>query len=164
MAETLRRAHLHHEASVKSIGFLYYLCAFFLAIATATALLALVDGYHGPRVAMAAVLFALTFVYAWLGRGLRRLDPRVRVGTTILAALSLLSIPIGTLIGAYILYLLHSAKGKMVFSEDYRQVIAATPEIRYRTSKVVLAIVILGVVLVSLVVLFGLVLPALQRA
>ncbi|PAW69614.1 MAG: hypothetical protein B9S38_09450 [Verrucomicrobiia bacterium Tous-C4TDCM] len=69
------------------------------------------------------------------------------------AGISLIGFPIGTLIGAYILYLLLGAKGKMVFSPEYQAVIAQTPHIRYRTSKVVW--ILLGLVL--LIIVFGLV-------
>lgn len=70
-----------------------------------------------------------------------------------IAGISLIGFPVGTLIGAYILYLLLGANGKVVFSPEYQAVIAQTPQIRYRTSKVVW--ILLGLVL--LIIVFGLV-------
>lgn len=71
---------------------------------------------------------------------------------SMLTVLGLLGIPIGTLISLSILYLLLSEKGRMVFSPEYKAVIAATPHVRYRTSLVnwVLLFVFLAV-LVGLV-------------
>lgn len=73
-----------------------------------------------------------------------------------LACIGLLGIPVGTLINAYILWLLFSKKGKRVFSVDYQRIIAETPHIKFRTpifAWVVLAVLIAG--LVVLVASFG---------
>ena len=69
--------------------------------------------------------------------GLRKLKPNVRIPAIILSALGLFAIPVGTIIAIYMLYLLGSAKGRTVFSEEYAQVIAATPHIKYRSSIIV---------------------------
>jgi len=62
----------------------------------------------------------------------------------------LLGFPIGTLISVYILYLLFSQKGADVCSPQYQAVIAATPHIRYRTSKIVIGLLVLVAVLVAI--------------
>ena len=46
----------------------------------------------------------------------------------------LLGFPIGTIISGYILYLMLSKKGRRVYSAEYQGVIAATPQIRYRST------------------------------
>ena len=76
----------------------------------------------------------------------------------VLSAIGLLGFPIGTLISAYFLYLLVSEKGKVVFSDEYKEVIRKTPHIRYKTSIVVwiflgLLLLLIGLGLVGL--LFG---------
>lgn len=81
----------------------------------------------------------------WVGYGLRRLRKWARIPTGILSGLGLLAFPIGTLINAYILYLLFCQKGKMVFSDEYRAVIEQTPHIKYRTSIIVW--IVLGLLL-----------------
>ncbi|MEM9554843.1 MAG: hypothetical protein AAGC60_11330 [Acidobacteriota bacterium] len=141
-AEAIRREHVRHEASVRSIGLLYYLnglaTGLYSVIFLFAALGALVDG---GEVAMAAVMGGMAlfagafsaFVF-WLGSSLRKLEERSRVPATVLAAIGLIGIPIGTLISAYILYLLHSEKGKRIFTAEYRAIRDRTPEIRYRTS------------------------------
>ena len=86
--------------------------------------------------------------------GLRQLNAKVRIPTTVLAGLMMLSPPVGTGIGAYILYLLHSQKGRTVFSDTYREIRVATPHLVYRTSKV--AWVALFLLVFGLVLLVGL--------
>jgi Ca2+/Na+ antiporter len=77
------------------------------------------------------------------GLGLRKFSNRGRILGSVIAGIGLIVIPVGTVIGAYILYLLLGAKGKVVFSPEYQEVIAQTPHIRYRTSKWVWILLIL---------------------
>ena len=88
-------------------------------------------------------------LYLAVGLGLRKLRPWTRIAAGIISGIGLLAIPLGTLINAYILYLLFSKKGSTIFSADYQRVIADTPHIKYRTSLImwlVLAVVVLAVV------------------
>ena len=97
------------------------------------------------------LLLAMALIYAVVGRWFRTLNPKARVPATILSVIGLLAFPLGTLINGYILYLIHAKKSKVVFSADYQAVIAATPEIKYKTSLFVwilvgfLAVVLIGV-------------------
>jgi hypothetical protein len=70
----------------------------------------------------------------------------------VLSALGLLGFPIGTLVNAYILYLYLSKKGRTIFAPEYKDVIAATPHVKYRTSIVVWVFLALVVGLVVLAV------------
>jgi hypothetical protein len=152
-AEAMRRQYLSHEASVKSIGSLYFLGAIFLIPIG----LFLVGGtifgaFAGEPDFPATVMIVVGFMYFAIGSlqavtaiGLRRLQPWARIVAAILSAFGLLAIPIGTLIAAYFLYLLLSEKGSVVFSEEYKQVIAETPHIKYRTS--IIVVVLLGLLL-----------------
>ena len=66
-----------------------------------------------------------------------------------MAAIGLLGFPVGTLINAYILYLLLSKKGALILSPAYAEIRRATPHIRYRMpvwNWIVIAIVVLAVV------------------
>lgn len=52
-------------------------------------------------------------IYAWAGWRLRQRDPRVRFLAIVLSALTVLSFPIGTLLGAYGLWaMLHRPKAE----------------------------------------------------
>jgi hypothetical protein len=156
-AEAIRRAHLGHEASVQSIGSLHLLSAFFAAIGVIGAGALLVQtAEEGARLRALAMLVgyvASMGVNFALGLGLRRLQPWARwteaAFTSLGAAFSLLVIlvalitgmmpllliyGVGLLILGYILYLLLSRKGTVVFSPQYRTIVEKTPHLKYRTS------------------------------
>lgn len=154
-AELIRKAHISHESSVRSIGLLYYIMGGIAALGIGAAILIPMsanDELNGIGIYTAlsgALVVALLVLYLWTGRGLRNLKPSARIVAGILAVLGLLSFPIGTLINGYFLYLLFSEKGKTVFSDDYQNVIDATPHIKPGTSTLVwllLAVMIIGIV------------------
>ncbi len=95
--------------------------------------------------AAAGLLLALGIAQFIVGAAVRKLKLWSRIGVGILSGIGLLGFPIGTLISGYILFLVFGKKGKMVFSAPYKDIIAATPHVKYKTSKVVW--IILGVVL-----------------
>jgi len=84
-----------------------------------------------------------------VARGVRKLLPWARTTASVLAGIGLLGFPLGTLINAYILYLLLSKKGKRIFEADYKAIIDATPHVKYRTSIVVW--IVLGILVAGFV-------------
>jgi hypothetical protein len=132
-AELIRKEHIKHEASVKSVGLLYFLAA---ALMLLVGIFSAVSG-QGEGILIGLILLVLGAAQVWVGIGLRGLKAWARIPTAILSGLGLLGFPIGTLINGYILYLVLSAKGKTVFSDEYQRVIEQTPHIKYRTSIVV---------------------------
>ena len=56
------------------------------------------------------------------------------------------------LIVGYILYLLLSPKGSVVFSPAYKEIIAQTPHIKYRTSLILKIVLVLFVSLIGLAI------------
>jgi hypothetical protein len=152
-AEDIRNEHIKHEASVKSVGVLYFIGAFFMVLLGGMILIA-PSGPAGVETVMAGVIIvcaaALQFA---LGMALRRLKRWARIVAGVFSGIGLLGFPLGTIINGFILYLLFSKKGKTVFSPEYQEVIAQTPHIKYRTSIIVW--IALGILL--LLVLFGVV-------
>jgi len=150
-AEQIRTEHLKHEASVKSIGLLYYLGGVGVTLA-AIVTLSMIDQGQGGALAVGPAIFLilLGIFQFWAGTGLRRLRPWARIPTGILSVIGLIGFPLGTIINGYILFLVFGKKGKMVFSEEYRAVIEQTPHIKYRTSIVVW--VLLGLVLLFIAI------------
>lgn len=150
-AEAIRREHIGHEASVKSVGILYYLAGVLLMLAGFFSLFAPPKPDDGPPVlVMAAVFFVLGVGQLLAGWGVRQLRPWARILGIVLSLLGLLGFPIGTLINAYILYLFLAKKGRRIFAADYEAIVEATPHVKYRTSIVVWIFLALIVVLIVL--------------
>ncbi len=113
--ESVRNQYLKHEASVRSIGLLYYLSGAGLLIASIGAGMA---GFLRPEsggassilisVVAALLLILLAVLTIWTGRNLRRLSPSARTPVGLLSGIGLLGFPGGTIINAYILYLVFS--------------------------------------------------------
>jgi len=153
-AEAIRKEHISHEASVQSIGLLYYLgggLVVCFGVITLVRLLATAGGLseRGAAGLVAVFLLGLGAIQFWLGTGLRRLRKWARIPTGILSGIGLLGFPLGTIINAYVLYLIFSRKGRTVFSDEYQQVIQQTPHIKYRTSIIVWILIGLVVLLIG---------------
>ena len=119
---------------------------------------------------------AITLLNFAVGRGLHRLQDWARWTVIVLSALGLLLmlfvglvlmirrpvvgglvLAIGGSIIGYILYLMASPNGAMVFSPGYKEVIALTPHVKNQTSllvKVLLVLVVVGII-VAIVAAFS---------
>ena len=162
-AEVIRKRHIAHETSIKSAGILYWLGALFVVFFGAMLVFSGVSFFFadvqqsdpamnsefsiGAATVMGLGLVFLAIVQFWAGYALRKLNKKVKPAVGVFSGIGLLGFPFGTLINAYILYLVFSKKGKTVFSDDYKQVIEATPHIKYRTSIVVWILV--GLILLA---------------
>lgn len=148
-AEAIRQEHIKHEASVRSVGILYYIGGAVSVLGGLVLLPLAVTEQAGFAYAIGGVLLLVLGGFSLIvAHGIRQLKPWARTACIVLSVIGLLDIPIGTLISAYILYLMLAAKGKRIFQPDYAAIVAATPHIRYRTSIVVwifLAILLAGV-------------------
>lgn len=131
-AEAIRRAHIGHEASLKAVGFLYYLGGILVTLAGIASLFA--GSSEGANTVMVLLLVPLGVGQLFAGWGVRALRAWGRIVGCVLSAIGLLAFPIGTLINGYILYLFLSKKGRTIFAAEYQDVIAATPHVKYRTS------------------------------
>lgn len=140
-AERTRNKYLNHEASLRSLGALYYLGGIInslIGVGMISAFFFVKQHQQPPIVLPCAILFlGLGGFLLWLAPQFRNLSRKAVIPGTVVASLGLIGIPIGTLINGYILYLIHSEKGKVVFSERYQRVIEATPHIRYKMSVIV---------------------------
>ena len=155
--EEVRKAHIKHEASVKSIGVLYIVGATFLGIGVGASFFN--NSENLPQNTVGGIfLLLLLAAQFWTGLRVRKLEKGSRVMVGLLSGLGLLAVPIGTLINAYILYLVFSKKGKVVFSDEYKEAIAATPHIKYKMSIVVwvfLGLLVLVLLFAAAAVLFS---------
>jgi hypothetical protein len=153
--ETIRKNHINHESSVRSIGIFYYLNAALLIITSIIGGIIVLPSEDPLFVKiLACIIFIGIGVFQfYIGRGLRTLRKWSRIPTIILSGIGLLAFPLGTVVNAYFLYLVVCEKGRTVFSDEYKSVIKATPYIRYKISIVVwiflglfgLVVVLLGI-------------------
>lgn len=156
--EMIRKEHIKHEASVQSVGVLYYIGGVFGFLAGITAFMRGISEGNTGDIVLGLIFIFVSVCQFIVGWGLRRLLGWARIPTIMLSSIGLIGFPIGTLVNGYILYLVVCAKGKVVFSEEYRAVIDATPNIKYKSSMIVwilLGILVLLIVLGLLAALFA---------
>jgi hypothetical protein len=175
-AEIIRKSHLSHEANLQSFGCLYTLGGILGIIGSlfyvATGVFIIAGGLPaqpanqnapvpntnpaaaGLVVALLGLVFlAISIVQLLGGRAMQTLNPRGKVLAIIISAIGLLGFPCGTLISAYLLYLLLSTKGEMVFSDRYKEIIQATPHIKYKTSIIVWIFLFLLIAVILMVII-----------
>ena len=157
-AETIRRGHLHHEASMQALGVVFSLIGVVVLLATIFALVTRSNAGLEIRPGKLGVVDLVAYTVGivatlTVGYGIRRLRRWARIAAIVLCGIFSLRFPDGTLIFPYFLYLLFSAKGKRVFSPDYGAILAATPQIRYPRSTVVWTVVAVLVVVVASIAL-----------
>ena len=180
-AELIRKSHLSHEANIQGFGCLYTLggilgilgAIFYVGIGILVmaggvvpkGLESMVFGAGGDRLVsgglttlVGVIFLAIAVAQLFAGRSMQTLNPSGKILAIVVAAIGMLQFPCGTLISGYLLYLLVSAKGRTVFSSAYKEVMQATPHIRYRTSIIVwiFLFILIGVLLLGvLAAIFG---------
>ena len=184
-AELIRKSHLSHEANIQGFGCLYTLggilgilgAIFYIGIGILVmaggvvpkGLESMVFGAGGDRLVsgglttlVGVVFLAIAVAQLFAGRSMQTLNPSGKILAIVVAAIGMLQFPCGTLISGYLLYLLVSAKGRTVYSSAYKEVMQATPHIRYRTSIIVwiFLFLLIGVILLGVV---GVIIGALSR-
>ena len=134
----LRQAHIRHEIQLQSIGALYLLGSILIGIVAIPMVFDIGEirgGFSGMWLGILTIYGFLAAVLFALGIGFRRLHSWVRIPGAIFSGIGLLGFPIGTLISAWILYLMFCRAGRVVLAPTYRAVIDATPQVRYRRTK-----------------------------
>lgn len=160
--EAIRQAHLKAENTAKGAGALYYIGA----VGLVGGGLAMVSGVFGgdlqltgESIGAGVLVLAMGLCFGFLAHSLRTLKGWVRIPAIILSCFGLLGFPLGTLIHGIILSAIAGEKGRMIFSPEYKAIIAATPHIRQKTSMAVT--VLLGLlILILLIIVGGLILGA----
>ncbi len=163
--EEFRARYGPHERRVRSVALLYWFVASQFALSVIPLSYYIWTGEPPEERSLSFMVFltlacvgmtALPAVAAW---NLQRLNNTGRILGAITAAGSLLLIPLGTIVGAGILWILLSAKGESVFSPTYRDAIVATPDLQFRASRVVVWLVVGFTALWTVVALMLLAVP-----
>jgi hypothetical protein len=170
-AQAIRKSHLKREENIRSIGTYFYFTGITqLVLVFVIVLSASISYFSSGRNQLASLIgigvYAGIFLFVaglsiWSAGGLLRLDRSAKVPGIIVAIISLLGFPVGTLISGGILYLLLSEESRFVFSDEYREVVAATPQIQWKTAlwlKIFIGLFIflfLAVVVISILLALG---------
>lgn len=151
--EAIRQAHITHETSIKSVGALYALIGGLMLLPVFISLLESVTrATSADDFAPLAVALLVGMGVLVLGASVRRLKPWTRISMAVvsglLAAVTLFTVFFPAL-NLYIIWLMISAKGRMVFSPAYQHIIALTPDMRPRHSVLAVILVVLVLLLVT---------------
>lgn len=162
--EEIRMKHLKHEASVKAVGFLYFLGGVLVCLSLVGVVVALFSasrevpgfaGMGGRELLIVGLLVAVGIGQLIAGWGLRKLRPWAKIAGAVVAVVGLLGWPLGTVISLYVLYVLFCEKGRAVLSPAYQDVIAQTPHLKYRTPLWIWILLILVILLFLGLAIFG---------
>jgi len=153
-SELIRKSHLSHEANIQSIGCLYLLGGIgglLLSLSYFATGIGMLNnmvpaGPGGPQVdtvgpgimllGFAVVVLAISCLQLYAGRTMQTLNAGGKIAAIIMSILGLFGFGCPC-ISVFALYLLLSSKGEMVFSPQYKEILQATPHIRYKTSIIV---------------------------
>jgi hypothetical protein len=152
--DEMRKQHIKHEACVKSIGTLYIIGALLMFVAGVLGPAADPQDAFAIKIVVGAFLIGLGAFQFWVAIEIKRLNSWATIPVGVLSGIGLLAFPLGTVINGYILYLVFSKKGRIVFSPEYKKIISATPHIKYRTS-IVVWLLLAVLVLVLAILLMG---------
>ena len=146
---SIRRKYIGHETNIKSIGGLFVLFAiaiFLVGLVTESAPTQRAANFNPLYLAFWATLATAQLIAAF---GLYRFQPWARMLAIPICVVWLAGIGIGTLLGLFFLYLLLSPKGAYVFSDEYREIRQATPQVKYKLSTFALVIIFGLIVIIA---------------
>jgi hypothetical protein len=137
-AKQLRKSLLKHEGEVKTLGWFYFVTGiigvlgslavcFVGAFASADSTILPFEA-SAMVIILGVVILVMSAVQVAFGWFLAKLQGWAKICVTVLLVINLLGFPLGTAFSGYFLWVLHSAKGKQVFSKEYRQAVEATPD------------------------------------
>ncbi|MBG85967.1 MAG: hypothetical protein CMO80_03580 [Verrucomicrobiales bacterium] len=137
--ETIRREHLSREVSLKSLGWVLIAFGIFFA-------LGVLDNLGKGQTGGAIALTLLSAGSIYSGMRLRWLDRRAMIPIGIMCGIFALGVPVGTIIAAWIAYMVFSKKSRFVLSKECAGIRVITPHVKYETGpiyKVAMVLVIL---------------------
>ena len=152
-AKALRRKYLKHEGEVRSLGLLYMFFGLVGVLASLAGVILAISGneslaalpIRGTFIGLliVGVLFLLYGSLFALGWFVNQLHDWAKIVITIFLVIGLLGFPVGTAINGYFLWVLHSEKGKVIFTDDYREAVRLTPNMKPQSSAILTIIGIL---------------------
>lgn len=113
-------------------------------------------GYILWGLGIATFLFSIFQLVTAIGFG--KLHSNFRTPAFLVIAVWLLYFPIGTILGVYFLGRFRSEEGKYIFTPEYKQIMAQTPQVTSRTN-LLLQLLIAGLITLAVIVIIGVLLP-----
>lgn len=143
-ATHVRREFLNQEASVKALGFLFYIATVCSLWMTIKYMAHMTDPEHAVIASVElGVGLAVSLTFAVIGYGLSSLASWVLFPLGVTLAVGWLAFPIGTIICSYLAFLVFSRRGRFVFSTEYSDIMRRTAHVRYRMSAALKFILVL---------------------
>lgn len=154
--EIIRTEHINTEASLKSIGCLYYLIMVVL-IAVGGSLFISTTTEKAGGLLPGALLVLLGVGVGIVGFRLRDLQSWARIPTIIISSLAiiygLINLSLGVIIHIYILAKVMGKQGRFVMTPEYHRIIAATPHVKRKTSIIMkIALALLFLILLGIII------------
>ena len=138
--EAVRMQYLKHESALRSVGYLYYLALCAIPVGIVAAVMTAPSGSSGGGGALVILVLFMLVVglpIFLLARGIRNLSRWACIIAGVFAVLGVLgglinpkNGALGTVLNAYIAWLVFSGKGMFVTSREYHSVVEATPHIK----------------------------------
>jgi protein-S-isoprenylcysteine O-methyltransferase Ste14 len=152
-AEEIRKKHRGTERSIQVAGVLFVLggvATVAMGISTFANMLE-----SAMNAAIGVILAGAGAFQVMVGVGMRRLQKWARIPAIILSCIGLLVFPWGTIINLVILLSVAGKKGGYVMTPEYQQIIAATPHLNPRTSKALIGLLFVLMIVLLVIVYFG---------
>lgn len=151
--ELIRQEHINTEASIKSVGLLYYIAMVVLIAAGVSLIVSIKPDKAGTALIPGGLMVLLGISVGFLAYGLRRLQSWARIPTIILSSIALIfgliNLSAGIIIHIYILVKMLGKQGRFVMTPEYQRIIAATPHVKRKTS--IVALVLLALLIIILI-------------
>ena len=146
--EALRLRHIECEKNIDSIAQLMTFGGPLIGFAAVCMAFFVVNRQIVPFVFVTITCLGLAAFHVLIGIGLHRLRPWSRPWAILVSTVWLMAVPFGTIIAAGTIVVLTRPAARFVLTDDYKQVIARTPNIVHRTSvpaQIVAALVLTGI-------------------
>ena len=133
-----RREYLETEVQVRALGSVFFVVG--TVVMGWSASILIIVGRLSTRAVellIPSVALAVSIAFLLLGFFLRRLEPKTYWPAVTGAGVLLLTFPVGTPIGLYVLFVLLRKKSRRVLTAQHAEIRLATPFVVYRTPLIV---------------------------
>lgn len=155
--EIIRKEYLNTEATIKSVGILYYLGAIVLILVSVIPFTKSNPDLRSSDLIPVVLFLLLSIGMGVTAYGLRRLQSWTRIASIIISSIALIigliNLSGGIIIHIYILVKMMGKQAAFVLTPEYQQIVANTPHVKRKTSVLVwVLLIVLLMVLIGILV------------